>query len=217
MKLVVDQASGRVDASIDGRRVRAQIDATAGDIGTLHVAASDVTLGGALEDPAAFRRAVGRVSLDADVDLAKLTAALPAGLLPAQEASGRLRLSVKAGREHPGERPDVDAEMASRDLAFVVGAGASAYASKGKDVEAALHVDGASQRARLTARVVDPKGTLALFDASATPPLDRVLRGELPSAPELRNLPVHVEVLVPRRDLKDLPALADLSSLRGDV
>jgi translocation and assembly module TamB len=222
-------ASGRFQASFDGRHLSTELRGAVGELGWATVVADDVTLGGGLLEAASWRSATGNLSIDTNLDLAKLASAFPAGEAPVDEASGRVHLQAKVGRQHAGDVPDVDADISSVGLAFAVkghpiknpdGTEVVAdppFQAHGVDFELATQLKGKTNETAIAARLFDRKGALVQINASGSPHYAHLWNHASEAAGELANLPIKVDVIVPKRSLSDFPDFAKIDSVRGAI
>ncbi len=236
----VNGASGRLEARFDGRNLKAELRGNAGEIGWVTLSTDDAVLGGPLADAATWQKAVGHVTIDTDVDLAKVARLVPEEWMPIEEETGRLTVKAAFGREHPTDLPDVDAEVATRGLGFVLkqqkpkdpnGVDVRPappvrdtdvlikppFRSHGNDVQVALHLKGKTHATTLLARVVDRHGIIVQLDASGSPPYERLVQEGKAAVADLGKLPLDVQVLVPTRAFSDFPEIPGVQALRGSV
>jgi translocation and assembly module TamB len=233
----VDAASGKLEASLDGRHLKSHLRGAAGDLGSIAVTADDIVLGGELLDMSSWRSAVGHAEVDTDFDLGKVASTIPRDRLPLEEAGGRVKLKVKLGRDRATELPDVDAEVATLGLVIVARARhpkgdgtdvrpsppvqdtdaptAPPFQSHGTDVEFAMHVKGKTNETTVAARLLDSKGILVQLGGEGAPPYLRMWKDRSHALLDIQNVPLKVQVVLPTRSLSDFPEFARVQGLHG--
>jgi translocation and assembly module TamB len=206
-------ASGWLSASVRGEKVRGELHASLGDAGRIDLATAGVALGGAATEVSAWERATGSLTVDGDVDLARLLAKLPAERRPVEAAQGRLILHGKVSRSSSSASPALDLAASTSDLALV----GKGWHTQGLDGDVTVTIDDATGRTQVSARLHDARGALASVEARATLPVAHMLEAKGRLAGLLMDLPMEATVDVPRQSLDAMPLAFGLLPLRGDV
>jgi translocation and assembly module TamB len=215
----VSALGAHVEATMEGREVDVSARAEVPGLGFLTVSQSHVHIGGKGPlDRMGWRRAFGRVHLDAVVDLARAKETFAPDTQAIGELGGTLLLTAHVSRRsETDEKPDVKLSLSTRGL-FIAGRGPPNQRTalvtittptwKLRGLEAALdaQANGSSDFAELSARVNDARGPLVVLDAKSTEvPYDTLFEGGSARRERLLHLPISARVLVPRRRFADLP------------
>jgi translocation and assembly module TamB len=226
-------ATGHAEATLANRHLSGQAHAQLGDLGTLDVKAANLTMGeGGAASLRSWQRVFGSVELNAHLDLARVAATLPEDSLPFGNMSGLLdvngmfrRLSI----EHDTPYVEISAQTtnlvvnAKSAKTIAVGAeklhSASAWRIEGIDLGLNGRVDGESGFAELAVRLMDAKGPLLALDAkSGALPYSLLFAGETRAKDLLlESVRFDAHVLVPKRELRALPAVLRLGGTDGEL
>ena len=197
----VRNGQGHIEATVDDRTIDAVVHATFGQIGHLDMDTCHIEIGGrgALDDPASWKGARGKLALDSEIDLAQIRRLLPRGSVDLTDLAGRLQLNGEVARESLATPvPDVRLALRTRGLLVSgrgerenVGSvrvyGARPWSLEGVDVELTTTLAHETGATTVSSKVTDRSGLLASLDAEApavpyqewlaqkTLPLDRIL------------------------------------------
>jgi translocation and assembly module TamB len=225
----VKDGSAHLDAQLDGRALTATAHARLGRIARLDLSPCYIELDGAGSfDGMPWRKARGRVALDAELDVGHLRAILPRGSLPFDEMQGILEIKGEVAR-NGSELPELRLAASTEGL-LLSGRGARervdgmriidspSWRLEGVDVQLETHVEKTTGATALKARLFDRKGTLASVEA-ASPwlPYGHWLRARTISAETLRDVSVRGSLIIPSRELKELPTILDTDQIAGTV
>jgi translocation and assembly module TamB len=210
----IQQGKLHLDAVIEGTKARADVEASAANLGTAHLFTTDLELGGKnILLSSSWRRAKGRVDLEGAVDLGKLQAMLP----EAREAdvSGTAVIKASLARATHGEEAPA-AQIAVNTASLVVCRGDVRLS--GINLSLVAESAPVPQRNAATLVIEDAHGPLVTAELRADELRPLALLG---AGPELRALleasPFDLKVIVPARDLSDLPDALSVRGLRGNV
>jgi translocation and assembly module TamB len=224
-------ASGSLDVTIDGHSVDAVLHANVGDVGKIDVSKCHVEVDGDVPlGASSLKRAFGALSFDSELDLARIRSLLPRGSVRLTDLAGRLRLKGEVTRKRGTDAiPDVRLSAETHGLLLsgrgererVNGArvlGYRPWSLEGVDVQLAATVAELTGATEIEARLRDGKGALTSLDVrSPEVPYGDWMRGRGLSVEKLGALRVASHLVVPRRDLKALPAMLKTQQFTGDV
>ena len=225
----VNDGNAHVDAIVSGRRASFNVHASLGTIGYADVKSSNIEIGGTgplrLDS---WRRAWGRVDLDARVDLAKLAPLFPRASEPFAEIGGALVIRASSARDSIAD-PTPEFTIAARTEGLLLakrgattGDAADATESfawrlEGVDLELDAKIDRNTGDADLSTRVVDREGALLALDAkSSAIPYADLASGDL-SLARFRAIPFTALLVLPNRRLDKLPPILQMQGSEGDV
>jgi translocation and assembly module TamB len=223
------EAEGHIDATIHDRKLFANVRAQLGDAGYAYLNTSTIELAGAPLDPNSWLRASGKAEVDAHVDLAKAAAFIPEKQLPIGEVRGQLLVAGSIGRDRPDENPEVDVSVQTRGLVLagktmpvhrVDGTevvAAPPWRVTGVDVAVDARVDADTGQAQLAARLNDAQGAIVAFDSKADLPYSELLAHPEAAAKRMETVTFKAKVVVPKRKIDSLPAIAGTKGMRGTV
>jgi translocation and assembly module TamB len=212
------------------RRADAEITADLGGIAKLTMTDTHIELDA--KKPvtlAAWSGARGRANLDADVDLGRLRALLPHGSLPFTDMQGRVRIKGDAKRESSADGPELHISLATRGLALsgrgeqdsvdgIRVAETPPWSFEGVDVELATTVAKETGATAVKGRVFDRKGTIVAVEANSPAlPYRHWLNAKTTPPKALGGLPFTAELSLPRRELKQFPAILKTQQMGGAI
>jgi translocation and assembly module TamB len=228
--LQVDGLTGHIDTRMHGRGLRGAVQLRADGVGSIHADPVNVELAG--NEPlqqASWRRASGDVTLNGDLDLAKLIDLLPPNSTPLAGASGKLTLAGHVTRKAGSDAiPDVTLSVKTSGLRFetrtapdgakgrTVLVAAPKAAESGIDVALQLEADGTANTGKIAVSLVDAHGTLIAATATSR----AIPYAELASAPatiaeRMLRVPFSARVAMPARSLDQLPDMLRLDGASG--
>ena len=219
----VRDANASVDATVHGRRVSGKASVHVEDIGTLEARSSALEVGpGRLLTASPWRTTWGALAFEGHVDLTKLAARLPAGLLPAEQVLGTLDLRGQVARDSADDAtPGVDFTLQTAGLQVAGRRTTGTWRLAGIDPTVHVTVDGKTGETALTADLVehgDPKdggGTMVHLDASSgAVPYADIFSDTNPLA-ALKQTPFDAVVDVAPRSLDALPPAVRPAGLTG--
>lgn len=220
---------GKVDllASIQGPKVRLDLDAQLGEAGSFKIATEEARLDGDPMNPATWKAARGRIEINSAIDLCKLSTSLSADSIPFNELCGKLEAHGHIARLSTDPWPDVD--IALRTLGLVV-SGKSDVEQKvgdtqistmpwrvsGVDVEATVKLDAITGDAVVASQLVDHIGVIVSVDAKSRL-MDAVVRPAISMRDRLLALKLDAHVAMPERKLESLPGMLGLHDVPGSA
>lgn len=228
----LDGGTMNVDAAFDGKKIKLGMKAELGEAGRLDVAAEDVVIGGSPVDPAAWKRARGRVKFGATVDAAKITTLLPPEQLPVSELNGLFVVAGTLRRDSADVPPEMSLHAHTRGLVIAgkgkpepphdpthkeLVAGVPPWRSEGVDVSFDARVDATSGYGELALHAVDKRGTVIALDAKSDLPYQQIVADPSKAKALLESAPVRAKLVVPKRAFADLPQLLGTRSLPGTI
>jgi translocation and assembly module TamB len=225
----VHQANAKIDAAINGREVALDASANVGNAGEVTIKTDRVVLGGHASDPNAWKKAHGKLNLDAAIDMAKLEAILPSGALPVSELRGGLVVQARIGRDSEDSPPEVQMHAHSLQLNVagkgepeppmdgVKVTGVAPWRLAGVDFGIDVKNDATSGLTNVAFRVTDSHGPLVAFDSKTYLPYDELVHDPAKAKDKVLNAPISVRMVVPPRRLEQLPAMAGLKDTAGSV
>jgi translocation and assembly module TamB len=214
-----DDTSAHVEATLHGRQAVGHGTVRVADIGSVDVQSRSVEVGaGGPLSAAAWRRAWGAIDVLAHVDLPKLMAHVPAGVLPGRLIAGTLDATARVERDSSGDTtPAVDATASTSGLRLTGGTGITGWHLEGLDPRVHVVVDGETGATAVEAEINDAKGSLVTVDAASRAVPFAVLFGGDGVVAALRAMPVDARFDVPPRTLESLPPILGLTDLHGEV
>jgi translocation and assembly module TamB len=217
-----------VDTHMQGERLAGQVRATLGPLGHALFETTDLRVSGDRRSASSWRRAEGRIELDAELDLAGLTAMLPPDLRLLGEAGGRLVVQGSASRSAAQSLPDLELTLRTMGLSFsgptpevgrsgdTVIVAAPPWRFRGVDAEQRVVLEGDSGKTTIATRLVDDKDApLVTLEASATIPYRALVEHPDEALARLETAPLSLRCVVPRRRLRDLPELLRPEAISG--
>lgn len=210
----IEQGKLHLDAVIEGTKARADIDASAANLGSAHVFTTDLELGGKnILQASSWRRAKGRVDLEGAFDLAKLQALLPE--TAGADLSGTVVLKASLTRAtHGEEAPAAQLSVNTANLVLCRGD----MRLSGMNLSLVAESAPSPQHNAATLVIEDGKGPLVTAELRADELRPLAL---LRAGPQLRALleasPFDLKVGVPARSLTELPPALSVRGLRGNV
>ncbi len=225
----VKGARAVLDASIDDREVDLALNADAGDVGTIDFRAERVVIGGRFDDPMSWRRAVGRVQVASDVDLAQAATLVLSESLPLADVRGRLAVQGHVGRRDPEGPPETRLHARTSGLAIALRSSRperidgieiespARWRSNDLDIGCDVRSDGLSGLSGVALQVTDWRGVVVALDAKAILPYAELARRPSAVLASLVDAPMRVRVELPRRRLDQLPSVASLNEIQGAV
>lgn len=231
--VVLDGAPGlelHAAAQMQGERLSVQARAALGAAGHAALDASDVRVRGDRRMASSWQGAEGRVGLDAELELAGLTALLPAELRLLGDAGGRVLVEGSLSRGPQQGLPDLELTLRTVGLSFsgptpeVRRSGAVAVLAAppwrilGVDGEQRVEVRGDSGETTVRARLVDESDApLLTLEASAIVPYRALVEHPERARSQLERVPLSLHCVAPRRRLGQLPELLRPEGLRGEA
>ncbi len=222
----VKGVSVHADLEVDGHEIRGKVHADALGIGSVDIDVPKLDVG---VFSAPWRRAFGRVDVDAQADLAKVAALFPPDTLPLSEAKGTFALKAHLARDDARDMtPDVSVTLSTRGLTIAPRKGETRdipgtrildhppWRLAGIDVRMTTTIDGKSGRLVLDTEVRDAKGPLAEVrgHCDAFPYADVFGDTERLWA-DLRKTPAELDLTIPERGLGSLPDALKQTYLTG--
>src|SRR5262249_7188333 len=149
--------------------------ANMGEVGRLTLETSGGELGAGPLDSRAWRDAMGRVDIDAHIDLAKAASVLGTASLPLGEIGGSIAIQGHADRRERKDVPSLAVSARTQGLVIVgrpppperldgtVVVGAAPWQLRGLDAEVNTSFDGQTGETRFASRLRDGHGLLASF------------------------------------------------------
>lgn len=212
-------AEAHVDVTLAGRTFSGSAVARVGDVVTLDVESSEVTIGGSAPlGPSSWTAAWGTLAVDGHIDLSALYKELPAGTLPFSRLKGQLEVQGHVGRDSATDMsPDLD--LSARTAGLVIdGPPTTPWVVEGIDADADLTIDGVTARTALEARAVDAHGLLVSIGFSSDRlPYSRIFARDPQLPTLLRATPFAGAVTIPNRDLADFPAVLGTRGTHGKI
>ena len=228
----IEKGNVSVDASFAGKAVGLNVKADLGDAGRFELVSSDVVIGGSPIDPKSWQRIEGHAKFDADIDMERAASLVPQKTMPFSELRGRVVLAGVIRRDSADVPPELSIHAHTRGFVIAGKAAAEApldvvhdkvvsgvqpWRSEGVDGTMDAKVDAMSGHAELAFRVYDAKGTLVGFDAKSLLPYQQIVAEPSRVMELVKSAPISVKVVVPKRALSDLPALAGMRNVPGTV
>ncbi|MFO0737099.1 MAG: translocation/assembly module TamB domain-containing protein [Labilithrix sp.] len=223
----VHGANAKVDAAVDGRMVALDARASVGDAGELTLKTDRIVLGGQASDPNAWKKAFGKIDLDASVDLARLERLIPPEAMPVSDLHGSLVVRARAGRDSADAPPEIQMHAHTRDLAVAGKAeaepsvdgievrGVAPWRSVGVDLGVDVRNDATSGLTNVAFRATDAHGVLVAFDSKTILPYDELVKNPSAAKDKAVAAPISVRMVIPPRRLEELPALAGTKETAG--
>ncbi len=212
-------SEAHLDVTLADCRLSGSASARLADVGTLAVQSSALDLGGAAPLGAQSWRALGgAVDIQAHVDLARLASQLPPAALPVSRLGGALDLQGHVTRAATdGAYPDITLTAATTGL-IATGPESAPWTTKGVELQADLTVNGRTERTELEAKATDAHGIVAAADLGVDHlPYVRLAARQEPLLDLLRSIPFAATVMVPPRELAELPALLGTRGIHGQL
>ena len=229
----VHGADVSIGLAIDDRRLTGKLHAGLGAVGSLDVSDVDVHVGGLGPlDAAAWKNTWGRMTVAANVDVARAAALVPAGMLHMADIAGRITLSGDVARDSLADTtPGVHLSLATFGLAATgestppvrppggpLMVGPPTWQLRGVDARVDLIIDDADSAGELGIRFVDAQGALAGLDVKTAPlPFTEILRGDGDLVALLERLPMSLLLDVPARELSSLPVMIRPDGVSGGL
>jgi translocation and assembly module TamB len=210
-------ATAHVQATLHGREAAGTVTASVPEIGSIEVQSSSVQVGASgLLSMSSWRRAWGALDIKAIVDLPKLAARLPPGMLPFRPLGGQLQFAGRIERDSMSDStPAVDCTASTTGLVLAGGSGAAAWYVDGLNPTVHVGVDGQTGDTSVGINVRDSAGVYFEADAtSSAVPYASIFSGE-ETIESLRTAPFDATVTVPSRSLQSLPAAWGLGGVPG--
>ena len=222
---------GSVHIALSGKGLHLQgdVDVALGDAGKLSLSAADLELGGPLTTPASWRNATGSVAVTGALDIARLFAQIPEESRPVFAASGTVAIQGKASRPSVSVAPALELTATTAGLTLIgkqdlkknpdgsVVLGRAPWRTEGTDGTFGIKLAGSSGLTEIAVKLHDKRGPLASLDASATMPLDAIVRQPERLVDLARDTPIEARIVVPLRSIDALPPALGELPLRGEV
>ncbi len=221
-----------LDARFTGRTLDVTTAGELADAGRIELAANQVVIGGPPSDLTSWKRAHGRATFNANLDIKKLATLAPKGSLPFSELGGQLVVAGALRRDSANVPPEVSLHTHTRGL-VIAGKGTKEpdhdtphvkrvegiqpWRSEGIDVSFDARVDATSGSGEVAFHSVDSKGTLVGFDAKSDLPYAQLVNDPTNAVALLEKTPFVARLLIPKRALADFPQLAGTRNLPGTV
>lgn len=229
----IKNGTADIDTNFDGRRVDANIHAMLGDIGRLDIDKGHVEVdGNAPLDVNSLEKAHGALAVDSRLNLTRIRALLPRGVLPFTDMQGVVELKGNIARESTAEPPELNLSVATRGLALsgrgdpedrerVAGTRIDPtppWSIEGVDLEMTAGVAKDDGATTLQGRVFDRQGTIVSVDANTDAmPYRQWLKTKKVDTSKLRDLRWAAQVAIPRRELKKFPAAFKTRQMGGSI
>jgi translocation and assembly module TamB len=226
-------ADAHVALTIDGRHLTGQLRAGVGGAGSLNLSDIDVHVGSLRPlEATSWRDVWGKLTVAANVDMARAAALTPAGSLHVADVAGRITVAGSIERDSPSSAtPEVHLSLVTVGLAATgestpptrapggpLMVGPATWALHGIDARAGLIVQGVDGVGELDLRLVDEQGALIGVDLKTDPlPIEELLDGHADIVALMEGLRVSVLVDVPERELGSLPLWIRPDGVRGRV
>ena len=222
-----------VGVGLDGRHLTGHIQGAVAAIGSMDISDVDVHVGG--QGPlaaTAWRSAWGKLTLAANVDMARLAAL---GLPPSMhiaDVAGRVTLSGHVERDSLSDTtPEVHLSIATLGLAATgesmkpvrepggpLMVGPATWTIQGMDARVDVAIDGEDSAGELAVRIVDKMGVLVGVDLKTAPlPFKEILSGTTDLMGRMSELPISLLVDAPQRELETLPLLVRPDGVQGGM
>ena len=225
----VGGGSAALDATFDGRKIAGRAHFAMDDVGTFELTSSSIDVGGTGPLYETWKKAFGRVKFDGSVDVGKLAAHLPRHSIPLDHLRGTVSIQGRVERDSPtDDTPGLNLSVTTAGLAVVgpstrtTGVDGTpvltppAWHLDGIDLGIDARIDGDSGFAELSGRLNDPKGELIALDLkSGAVPYGALLDKPSQALSLLESVPFNAHVVVPSRDIADLPKVLQLKTVRG--
>lgn len=229
----IENAGLELDTKLEGRELELHVDAALNHAGRVSLHSKRITLAGSPMDPASWSGATGRVALEGDVDMAKLSSLVPQESLPVGELRGELVISGAVGRDDPKSPPEV--RLHAHTLGLIVAGktpgeepipkkpqetevkGVSPWRSDDVDVGLDIRNDTKSGFTNVAARVTDKQGIVTAFDAKSELPYTELLVDPKAAKAKLLRVPISAKLVVPKRSLDKMPSVIGVKNMSGNV
>ena len=230
--VVQDVKDGQMDldASIDNRKISLDMKARVGRVGRVALTTESVEIGGNATDPAAWKKAFGKVNVIGEIDLGRIKSALPQDAVPLADLRGILAITGRVGRDSGSAPPEV--QMHAHTLGLVA-AGKSAtvpamktgvrveevppWRTSGLDFAVDVRNDAVSGLTSIAARATDAHGMVASFDSKTILPYREIMNNPDIARKRALEAPISGRLIVPSRRLEEFPAIAGLQNVQGAV
>jgi translocation and assembly module TamB len=224
--------SGHIEVGVDGRQIKGQVKAQAGEIGSIDIDAPRLDLGeGNLLSLASLRQTWGSVSFDVQGDLAKVLDLIPPDLRPFGEAHGQLHLVGQVARASRADlTPNLKVSFKTeglalapstpraRDIDGVMVVGPPAWHLQGVDFDGDAAINGDTGLVELETKIQDPKGELAQLQVTLPHfPFADLFQNTERLADDARTSPFDVRLTVPERGLGGLPEILKQDAVTGRI
>lgn len=221
-----------LDASFAGKAIGLTMNAALADAGRVELVTRDVVIAGSPIDAASWRHAHGRAKFDANLDTSKIATLVPKEQLPISELRGPLVMAGTLRRDSGGVPPEMSIHAHTRGLVLAgkvapeaphdelhgpVVLGVQRWRTEGVDVSVEANVDATSGYGEVAFHAVDKKGTLVAFDAKSDLPYRQMVSDPEKVLALLQNAPISAKLVIPKRALSDMPAMAGTRSMPGTV
>ena len=222
-----------IGMGLDGRHLTGHLQASVVPVGSLDLSDVDVQVGGQGALAAtAWKNAWGKLTIAANVDMARATALAPQLLTHVTDVAGRVTLAGHIERDSLSDTtPEIHLSLATEGLAATgesltpvrepggpLMVGPATWNLQGMDARVDLAIDGADSAGELAVRVVDKQGVLVSVDFKTDPlPFKELLSGTDDVTPRMTELPISLRVDIPGRELTLLPLLIRPDGVRGGI
>lgn len=229
----IENAGLELETRLEGRELELHVDAALAQAGRLSLHSKRITLAGNPMAPASWKGASGRVALEGDLDLAKVSSLVPHESMPLGELRGELVVSGALGRDNPESPPEV--RLHAHTIGLVAAGktpaedaipkrpreveviGVSPWRSDDVDIGVDVRNDATSGFTSVAARVTDKKGIVVAFDAKSDLPYAELMADAGAAKAKLLHVPVSARVIVPKRSLDAMPAVLGVKNMSGSV
>lgn len=212
---VVTDVAAEVRARLDGQRVLGTAVAQVGPVVRID-SSIDATVDGALTDLTTWEEALGKVEIDANVQLSPLDPVI-AAFVPIERLDGTCRLRVGIDRPKQGVLPDLSLSAATSGLSFEIPRqdDQPPLAIRGVETVLGANLDAAS--GDLNAAVTLHRHSAPVVSANLTTYLDvnELARSPADTLRMLASNPTDVAVRVVNQRIRDLPVWLGLPAWDG--
>lgn len=209
-----------LEALLHGRGGSGSATATVDDIGTIEVHSTSLAVGkGGLLTAPPWREAWGTLGVTGHINLARLAAHLPAGVVPAGSSlDGQVEIAARLAKDSARDvTPEVDANIRTTGLVLSRTQASGSWRLDGVDPIVQVVVNGDTGATSVFARIQDATGPLASLKAtSASVPYAAMFSDE-GVADALLATPFTAVIEVPNRSLASMPAALGMAGRRGDL
>lgn len=184
--------------------------------GTVDIASDSLLFGDGLLSGAAYRSATGTLDARASVELARLDAVLPEGMLPFERLAGTARLTARVSRQN-ASIPDIDLSISSSGLEIEgrTVAGVPGVQLLGVDVALTGSHLAHSGVVAFDLLAIDSRGELAALQIQGKPALIHLFSAPDLLREDLLRTEFELQARVPRRELSLFPPALRWKQLRG--
>jgi translocation and assembly module TamB len=184
-------------------------------------------------DAKSWSRASGRIELEGDMDLAKVSSLVPRERMPVDELRGQLIVSAAVGRDNPKAPVEVRLGAYSRGLVLTgktpseepipkrpretAVTGVAPWRSDDVDFGLDIRNDTSSGFTEVAFRLTDREGIVTTFDAKSDIPYAELFADPSRARELLSSVPISASLLVPKRSFDRMPNVLRTKNVSGTV